>query len=65
MTVRALGPGELGDGAPAGVRMVSCFLVNRRPPNPGAPDPLMPPELTACNSVPRAIPEPVPNAIPL
>jgi hypothetical protein len=38
VTVRALGPGELGDGAPAGVRMVSCFLVNRRPPNPGAPD---------------------------
>jgi hypothetical protein len=38
VTVRALGPDEVGDGAPAGVRMVSCFLVNRRTPDPGAPD---------------------------
>ena len=38
VTVRTLGPDEVGDDAHAGVRMVSCFLVNRRTPNPGAPD---------------------------
>jgi hypothetical protein len=36
--VRAVGADELGVGMPAGLRMVSCFLVNRRVPNPGAPD---------------------------
>ena len=38
VAVRPLGPDEVGDSAPRGLRMVSCFLVNQRVPDLSAPD---------------------------